>query len=434
MERMIGLVGIVLLVSLCYVFSAHKERVSFRLILGGIGLQILIALLVLGIPILGINGPLQFLFDGANTVFVKLINFTNAGSQFLFGPLAGKQPSGGILFAFNVLPTIIFFSTLMAIAYYLGIMQAVVNFLAKIMQKSLKISGAESLATAANIFAGQTEAPLVVRPYLSSMTKSELLVLMTGGMATVAGGVLAAFVGMLQASVPDIGGHLLTASVMSAPAAVLAAKLLIPETQSPETLGLKNMKEVKINDANVLEAATRGASEGLKLAANVGAMLLAFIALMAMLNFLLNTIGDWTGFASWGKDLVPKVLAKGDSVKLSFELILGWLFSPIAFLMGIPLSEATSVGAFLGKKIVLNEFIAYLHLSEVASQLSQRSVIITSYALCGFANFSSIGIQVGGIGALVPNRRSDLARLGLRAVLGGSIAAFLTACIAGLLI
>jgi CNT family concentrative nucleoside transporter len=434
MERFIGLLGIVFFIGLTCLLSKHKSKIKWQLIVVGLAIQFAVGILLIGIPAIGVPGVLSFLFEGANAFFVQILSFTDKGAGFLFGPLIDPAKIGDWIFAFKVLPTIIFFSSLMAVLYYLGIMQKIVRFLALLMQKSFKISGAESLATSANIFLGQTEAPLVIRPYIDSMTKSELLVLMVGGMATVAGGVLAAFVGMLQTRIPNIGGHLLTASVMSAPAAILIAKLLLPETEVPKTLQATELKEDKIEDTNVIEAAARGASEGLGLALNVAAMLLAFIALIAFANWGLESIGSFIGFSRWGHSITPEVLLIDGTAKLSLEVILSWLFSPIAFLMGVPWSESAIVGALLGKKLVLNEFVAYIDLMKVMPSLSDKSIIITSYALCGFANFSSIGIQIGGIGGLAPERKSDLARLGLWAVYGGSVAAFLTAVVAGILL
>ncbi len=434
MERLIGFIGIAFFIGLTFLLSKHKKKVSIKFILTGITVQFIVAFLLIGIPSLGISGILSFVFEGANSLFVRVLSFTDKGAAFLFGPLIDPNKIGDWIFAFKVLPTIIFFSSLMAVMYYLGVMQKIVRLLALLMQKTFKISGAESLATAANIFLGQTEAPLVVRPYIGSMTKSELLVLMVGGMATVAGGVLAAFVGMLQSRIPNIGGHLLTASVMSAPAAVMLAKILLPETETPKTIGATELKEDKIDDANVIEAAARGAGEGLQLALNVAAMLLAFIALIAGVNWGLENIGEWISYSSWGKAITPNLLLVDGTAKLSLEVILSWVFSPIAFLMGVPWGEAPVVGALLGKKLVLNEFVAYIDLMKVMHELSDKSIIITSYALCGFANFSSIGIQIGGIGGLAPHRKSDLARLGLTAVYGGSVAAFLTAVVAGILL
>lgn len=434
MNKLMSVLGIFVLLFICYLFSANRKKIDWRIVASGMLLQLIIALLVLGVPSYNIPGVLRFLFDGINAMFVNIISFTSAGSKFLFGDLAGVQANGGIIFAFSVLPSILFFSGLMSILYYYGIMQKIVGALANIMQKTLKVSAAEALTTAANIFLGQTEAPLVVRPYIAAMTQSELLLLMVGGMASVAGGVLIAFVEMLHRFVPDIGGHLLTASIMSAPAAIVASKILYPETGEPQTLGKKNLQIDEIKDANVLEATARGSSEGLMLAMNVGAMLLVFIALMSMFNSIIGAFGDWISFSTWGAQYVPDVLLKGAEARLSLELIFGWLFAPFAFLLGIPWHESTAVGALLGEKIILNEFVAYLHLAQIGDQLSERSIIIASYALCGFANFSSIGIQIGGIGSLAPSRRSDLARFGLKAVLGGTIASFLTGCLVGILI
>lgn len=434
MERFIGFLGILFFILLTFALSKHKTKVHLKFIIVGILTQFVVALLLIGVPALQIPGVLSFIFEGANALFVRILSFTDAGAAFLFGPLIDPAKIGDWIFAFKVLPTIIFFSAFMAILYYLGIMQKVVRALAFAMQKTFKISGAESLATSANIFLGQTEAPLVIRPYIASMTKSELLVLMVGGMATVAGGVLAAFVGMLQSRIPNIGGHLLTASVMSAPAAILIAKILLPETEKPKTLGATQLEEDKVNDANVIEAAARGASEGLSLALNVAAMLLAFIALIACVNWGFESIGTFIGFETWGAAFSPETLLVDGKAKLSLELLLSWLFAPVAFLMGVPWSEAAIVGSLLGKKLVLNEFVAYIDLVKVMPQLSDKTIIIASYALCGFANFSSIGIQIGGIGGLAPERKSDLARLGLKAVYGGSVAAFLTAVVVGILL
>lgn len=401
--------------------------------LWGLGLQFILALLVLGIPALNLGGPLRPLFELLNTAVVQVLNFTLEGSRFIFGDLVDADKFG-FIFAFQVLPTIIFMGSLMAVLYHWRIMPKIVQSMAFLMQKTMKTSGAESLAVAANVFVGQTEAPLVVKPYVASMTRSELLSLMTGGMATVAGGVLAAYVGLLKGRVPDIAGHLLTASLMSAPAALLLAKILIPETQTPATK--TQVPHLKQDDdaTNTIEAAASGAAEGLKLALNVAAMLLAFIALLALVNACLSAVSGWIGFSDWGAAWIPETLKGVFDQELSLQLILGWLLSPIAWMMGIPWQEASVAGALIGEKIVLNEFVAYLHLSQIQDHLSERSLIILSYALCGFANFSSIAIQIGGIGGIAPQRKSELAQLGLRSVLGGSLAAFMTASIAGLLL
>jgi CNT family concentrative nucleoside transporter len=406
MQHLMSLLGLATLVGLAYVFSSHRKSIRWKTVVVGIGLQ-----LFLGLIILKTNAGRVF-FEGARSLATSILSFTNEGSLFVFGDLARTEKIG-FVFATMVLPTIIFISSLMSVLYHLGIMQKIVEFVARLMMKFMGTSGSESLATAANIFAGQTEAPLVVKPYISKMTMSELMALMSGGMATVAGGVLAAYVGMgIDA------GHLLAASVMSAPAALVCAKMLVPEREESVTAGV-----VKINfetkTVNIIEAAANGAGEGLKLALNVGAMLLAFIALIAMVNAGFSLVGGLFGYP-----------------QLSFELITGYLFSPIAFMMGVPWSDCLEVGSMLAKKLVLNEFVAYLDLQEMikANTLSERSVVIATYALCGFANFSSIAIQLGGIGTIAPDRKSDLAKLGIKSLVAGTLACLMTACVAGLFI
>lgn len=404
MERLISLLGLLTLIFIAFLLSSSKKHISWKTVIMGVLFQLAIAFFILNFPI----G--RAIFDGAKEAFQGILNFTNEGSSFIFGSLVSPDKFG-FIFATMVLPTIIFMSSLMSVLYHLGIMQWVVKGTAWVMMKVMGTSGAESLSTAANIFAGQTEAPLVVKPYIDHMTKSEIMALMTGGMATVAGGVLAAYVGMgLDA------GHLLSASVISAPAALVCAKLLVPETQESLTAG-KVTIDLPKDTLNVVEAAANGAAEGLKLALNVGAMLLAFIALIAMLNALLGKVGAMVGYP-----------------QLSFELITGYLFAPISWLMGIPWSECVTVGTLLGKKLVINEFVAYLDLQAQMPHLSQRSIIISTYALCGFANFSSIAIQVGGIGTIAPKRKKDLAALGIRSLIGGTLACLMTACVAGLFI
>lgn len=433
-ERFIGVIGLFVLILIAYVFSNNRKSVDRSLVIKALITQFVLALLVLGVPALNIHGPFQTLFVKMNDIILATLDFTLEGSKFIFGDLVDVKKSGFIL-AFRVLPTIIFMSSLMAILYYLGVMQKIVNAIAWLMQKIMNISGAESLSVAANIFVGQTEAPLIIRPFIKRMTQSELLAVMTGGMATVAGGVLAVYVDLLREAIPNIAGHLLTASVMSAPAALAAAKIIYPETEVPETLGKIPSHVAETKDHNLIEAAARGAGEGLKLALNVAAMLLAFIALIAMFDAILRHLGEWILFAEWGSGVVPDaILSKTAHPELSLSLILGWIFMPLAYLMGIPFAEAGIAGSLLGQKIVLNEFFAYMELSKIMHELSPRTVIILSYALCGFANFSSIAIQIGGIGGIAPSRQGDLARLGLRSVIGGSIAAFMTATIAGLLL
>lgn len=411
MLQLQGFLGLFVFVGIAYLFSNNKKYISWKTVAFGLIFQLTMALLVLGIPSLDINGPLKEFFVIANSAILKLLSFTEKGSGFLLGDLIDPAKSGFII-VFQVLPIIIFLSSLMTVLYHLGIMQLVVNAFAFIMQKVLNLSGAESLAAAANVFVGQTEAPLIVRPYLKKMTSSELFSLMTGGMATIAGSVMAAYVGLLKDVIPNIGGHLLTASLLSAPAALVIAKIMVPETQKPETLGSIPKEKTK-EYVNVIEAAANGASEGLKLAANVAAMLLAFVAIIAMLDALIIAI-------SFGH--------------LSLPMVLSWVFTPFAFFLGIPTTDLNIAGTLIGKKIVFNEFIAYLDLAKQIDQLHPRSAIILSYALCGFANFSSIAIQIGGIGPMIPNRKRELAEFGLRSVIGGSLAAFITACIAGLLI
>lgn len=415
LPKFLSFCGILALMGLAWIFSENRNRFPWKTVLWGLGLQFILGVLVLGIPALGVPGVLAFVFTGLNDLFMKLIGYTDQGAQFLFGSLTDPSKNWGFIFAFKVLPSIIFFSALTAIFYHLGILQRVVNFLARIMVKTLGTSGAESLSTAGNIFLGQTEAPLLIRPFVPLMTHSELFLIMAGGMANTAGGVLAAYVGLLSTRIPDIAGHLITMSVLSGPASVVICKIMVPETAKPQTSGFISLKDEKI-DANVIEAAARGTTEGLQLALNVAAMLIAFIALIAALNGLFGWVGGVIGFP-----------------QLSMQWILGWLFSPIAVILGIPWSEAAQAGALLGEKVVMNEFVAYVHLTEIAGQLSDRSVLILSYALCGFANFSSVGILLGGLGAMAPERRGELAKMGVRAVIGGNLAAFMTAAFAGML-
>ncbi|MEM9188122.1 MAG: nucleoside transporter C-terminal domain-containing protein [Myxococcota bacterium] len=413
---MVSLFGLFAIVGLAWLMSSHRRKVPWRVVGWGMGIQLFFGLFVLK------TAWGQWIFAGLNDAVVKLLSFTNEGSEFIFGAYVSKEFS----FALNVLPTIIFFSSFMAIFYHLGIMQRIVSGLSWAMQKTMKTSGSETLSASANIFVGQTEAPLVVKPFINTMTRSELNVVMVGGFATVAGGVLAAYVQMLKDTFPDIAGHLIAASVMSAPAAVVIAKVMLPETEESKTAGGASLTVEKI-DANIIDAAARGAGEGLKLALNVGAMLLAFLALVAMINYLIGApVEIYNHFA--GTDHAP----------LTLELILGWLFWPLALLMGVPPEDCSTIATLLGEKLVLNEFVAYGHLGELLNdpenKLRYRSVVIATYALCGFANFGSIAIQIGGIGAIAPERRSDLARLGFRAMLGGMLAACMTATIAGILV
>jgi CNT family concentrative nucleoside transporter len=375
---------------------------------------------------------LKPLFSLVTDFFNALLTFTQAGTSFLFGSFTGDEH--GFVFALAALPTIVFLSSLLGVLYHLGIMQKVVKGFAWIMYKTMRVSGAESLSAAANVFVGQTEAPLLVRPFVQKMTNSELFCLMVGGMTTVAGSVLAVYVAMLTGFIPNIAGHLLTASVLSAPAAIMISKIMVPETEIPESAQGVPAKISEEIDSNVIEAAARGATDGMHLAFNVGAMLLAFIALIFMIDSILTMVGGWVGFGTWGASMVADPLLQDGQASLTLAVIFSWLFAPVAFLMGVPWSETGAAGALLGEKIAINEFVAYLHLSQIGGELSERTVIILSYALCGFANFSSIAIQVGGIGAMAPDRRGDLAKLGIRSIVGGTLAAFITACIANVFI
>jgi len=418
-QRLISLVGLLAMVGIAWLLSKHRDRVSWRLVGWGIALQ-----LTFGVVVMKTEAGL-WVFSVLNDVVLALLGFTAKGTEFLFGGFSSEE----FTIAINVLPTLIFFSALMTMLYHLGFMQRLVSGFAWIMRRTMKTSGSETLATAANTFVGQTEAPLMVAPFIKGMTESELAAVMTGGFATVAGGVLAAYVGLLDKVVPDIAGHLIAASVMSAPAALVIAKVMWPETEESETAGEASV-EVDTPDVNLIDAAARGATEGMKLALNVGAMLIAFIALIALVNALLGLpfglYNDWMGLEG-AVAIEPWTMQK----------ILGWIFWPLAFLTGVPVSECSAVGTLLGEKLVLTEFIAYLHLYESLSAdvaaLSPRTVVIASYALCGFANFGSIGIQLGGIGGIAPERRHDLARLGVRAMFGGMLASLMTASVAGML-
>ena len=399
---MIAILGLFVMLGIAWALSTNRKAIRWRTVIAGTALQFLFAVLILK------TSGGQFVFLKASEFVTAFLNFTDAGASFIFGDVFEEH-----YFAFKVLPTIIFFSSFITILYHLGVIQWVVKGFARVMMWVMATSGAESLSASGNIFVGQTEAPLLIRPYVGSMTMSELMAVMTGGFATIAGGVLAAYVGMGVSA-----GHLIAASVMSAPAALVMAKLMFPETEESLTAG-----EVKVDVerpwANVIDAAAEGAASGLRLALNVGAMLLAFIALIAMVNAGLGIVGGWFGYEG-----------------LTLELILGFLLRPLAWVMGVPWAEADEVGALLGIKTVVNEFVGYIRLEEMvqAGQLSERSEVIATYALCGFANFSSIAIQIGGIGGIAPERKKDLAKLGLRAMIAGTLACFQTATIAGLLI
>ena len=406
MDQYKGILGILTLLAIAYAMSNNRNRISFRTIYWGLGLQFIFAVFILKTPI---GKPI---FSFLDQIITKLISFSDAGSDFLFKSYVadvGVHPSL-LNFAFRLLPTIIFFSSLMAVLYHFGIIQKIVKLIAKLMQKTMHTSGAETLSVSANIFVGQTEAPLMVRPFISQMTKSELMVVMVGGFATVAGGVLAIYVKWLS-DIPGIAGHLLAASVMSAPAALVISKIIYPEIENSNTSGDINI-EIENTSSNAMEALGDGASDGLKLAANVGAMLVAFISIVALLNYIFGIVGT------------------------SIEEILSIIFKPLAWTMGVPWNEAGYVGTLMGEKIVFTELIAFDDLQSMISknQLSERSAIIASYALCGFANFGSIGIQLGGIGGIAPQRKKELAKLITKAMIGGALASWLTASVAGILI
>ncbi len=446
MDIIRGILGIILLLGIAFLLSNNKKHINWRLVGGGLTLQIIFAFLILkGEYLRSIFGPLGWVKDffyWVSGFFVVLLNFTTEGAQFVFGNLAlspGQNGSLGQFFAFQVLPTIIFFASLMSILYYLGIMQKIVQGMAWVMAKVMGTSGAESLSCTANIFVGQTEAPLMVKPFIKGMTKSEILTIMVGGMATIAGGVMAAYIQILGSSYAEVHGipldqarqlfatQLLGASVMAAPAAMLISKIMFPETSEPETKGTVKIN-VEKNASNFIESASNGAADGLSLALNVGAMLIAFIALIALVNYVLQGIGDITG---WNAALKATY-----GQPLNFQLILGWVLQFLAVGIGVPWHDALNFGSLLGTKVVLNEFVAYLEMGKMIAantMTSPKGILMATYALCGFANFSSIAIQIGGLGPLAPNRKSDIAALGIRAVIGGSLATLMTATLAGMM-
>lgn len=405
MQYLWGIMGIIVVMGIAFAFSKNKKRVNVRTVLGGLAIQLFFAFIVLKTS--WGQEALKWLTEVVNAI----INYSNEGITFLFGGLYTEESNIAFIFAFNVLPVVIFFSALISVLYYLKIMQFFIKILGGGLSKLLGTRKAESLSAAANIFVGQTEAPLVVRPFLAKMTESELFAVMTGGLASVAGSVL---VGYSLLGVPL--EYLLAASFMAAPAGLVMAKLFVPETDdSPEPEAFE--MEADSESANVIDAAANGASVGLQLALNIGAMLLAFIALVAMINGLLGLVGGWFGFDS-----------------LSLQLILGYVFAPLAFAIGVPWHEAVTAGNFIGQKLVINEFVAYSAFAPEIGNLSDKTVAIISFALCGFANLSSLGILLGGLGNLAPNRRGDIARLGLRAVAAGALASLLSAAIAGMFI
>ncbi|MEL6254875.1 MAG: nucleoside transporter C-terminal domain-containing protein [Bacteroidota bacterium] len=421
-----GIFGIFVLLGICWLFSSNRKKIDWKLVAAGIGLQLIFALL-LKVPF--VNDLFRYIAD----IFVTVLNFTQAGSSFLFLDLV-DIPKSGYIFAFQVLPIIIFFSALTSLLYYLGILQRIVYLFAVIMSKTMKLSGAESTAAAGNIFIGQTEAPLLVKPYLAKMTRSEIMSLMTGGMATIAGSVFGAYIGYLGGANPEqqleFARHLLTASIMSAPAALVAAKMLVPET---EEINRDLMIPKDRIGNNVLDAITNGATDGLKLAVNVAVMLLVFIAMIKAVNFLFaDVIGYYTGLNEWVASST-----EGKFQTFSLEYVFGLCLAPIAWVVGVPTDDIMVIGQLFGEKTIASEFVAYASLGEMkaAGQIVHyKSLIIATYALCGFANFASIGIQIGGIGALAPNQRKTLSELGVKSMVGGTIAAFITAVLAGMLI
>lgn len=423
-----GLLGLAFLVLVGYLLSSNRRRIDWRLVGTGLLLQVIFAVLVLKVDAVARS------FDWLSQQVVTFLNFSEKGAEFLFGGLVNNQDTFGYIFAFKVLPTVVFFSAFTSVLYYFGIIQRVIKVFAWVMSRSMRLSGAESLAAAANIFIGQTEAPLVVKPYLDKMTKSELMCLMVGGMATIAGGVLAAYIAFLggssEAEKIYFAKHLLTASIMSAPAAIVIAKMLYPETEEVDRK--LDVSKEKIG-TNVLDAIARGTTDGLKLAINVGAMLLVFTALIAVFNWI--TV-DWIGGPTGLNEQINQQTA-GRYTGLSLQYILGNLFAPVAWIIGVPAADIVTVGQLLGEKTILNEFFAYASLSDLKNSgllTSNRSIVIATYSLCGFANFASIGIQIGGIGGLAPSQQSNLAKFGVKALIGGTVAALMTATIAGMLI
>ena len=442
MENMLrGILGIIAIIGVSYLLSKDRKNINWKLVITGLSIQLILAVFILKAELLSsiwlpLGWPMKF-FEFLASFFVIVLKYTTEGTGFLFGFLGRGlefDDSIGVIFAFQILPTIIFFASLTSILYHYGVLQTVVRFLSKGMQKLLGTSGAETLSVISNIFVGQTEAPLVIKPFIDKMTKSELLVVMTGGMATIAGGVMAAYVAMLGTSFAAANGleisqaqqlfaeQLLGASLMAAPAALVIAKILQPETEASTTAGTIRMA-IEKTDANGIDAAASGAGTGLHLALNVGAMLLAFVALLAMFNGLIGWISNLIG------------ITESTGSQLTIEMILGWILAPVAWIIGIAWEDATNIGSLLGTKIVINEFLAYLKLAEevAAVNLSSKSIAMATFALCGFANFSSIAIQIGGIGGLAPKRKSDIAKFGFKAVLAGTMANLMTATIVGIL-
>ena len=417
-----GFIGLLFVLGLAYLLSSDRRAINWALVGKGIALQLLLALLILKVPFV------ESLFDFLAKGFTTVVNMSHDGATFIFRSMGDAEMNPVLMnFVTWILPSVIFFSALSSLLYYWGILQKFVYAMAWVMYRAMGLSGAESVAAAGNVFLGQTEAPLLVKPYLEKMTKSELLSLMVGGMATIAGGVLAAYIGFLGKGDPlrelYFAKHLLTASIMSAPAAIVFAKMLYPEKEEIQT-DLSVSKE-KLG-GSTLEAIANGTTDGVRLAVNVGAMLLVFISLIALCNYILSLFGQFTG-------LNGIIAAGGSYDDLSFEFLMGHIFAPIAWLMGVPWQDAMIFGQLLGEKTILNEFVAYPHLGELQDKMTQKSILMATYALCGFANFASIGIQIGGIGALIPGRKGELAKFGIKALIGGTLACLSTAILVGMI-
>ncbi|MCF8235056.1 MAG: Na+ dependent nucleoside transporter [Bacteroidales bacterium] len=421
-----GVLGLITVVFIAFVFSSNRRAIQWRVVITGLFAQVIIAIGVLKVAFI------QSMIEFIGRIFIKVLAFTKVGSEFIFGNLLDME-SFGVIFAFQILPTILFFSALTSILFYYGIIQKIVYALAWLLTKALKISGAESLSAAGNIFLGQTESPLLIKEYLKKMNKSEIMLVMVGGMATIAGGVLAIYIGLLGGDDPAeqllFAKHLITASVMAAPGAVVAAKILVPQTEPIES-------KIEISKENVgsnfLDAISNGTVQGVKLAVNVAAMLIVFLALIAMFNFILKYTGGLVGLNEWVTGLT-----NGQYENFSLQFILGYIFAPVAWAIGVPGPDMTLVAQLFGEKIILNEMIAYKSMKDlidISAFTYEKSVIISTYILCGFANFGSVGIQIGGIGALAPNKKTLLSKLGFKALLGGALASLLSATIVGMII
>ena len=417
-----GMFGLLVIIAIAYAFSSNRKAVSWRVVVTGLVIQVVLAVSILYVPVI------RFLFEFVGKIFVKILDFTKVGSEFLFGEFLDMDKYGTI-FAFQILPTIIFFSAITSVLFYYGIIQKIVYGLAWVMTRILKLSGAESLSVVGNIFLGQTEAPLMIKEYLSKMNRSEMMLVMTGGMATLAGGVLAAYIGFLGGNDPVqrliFAKHLLAASVMAAPGAIIISKILVPQSEDIN-------KDVEVSrdkiGSNVLDAISNGTSQGIRLAVNVAAMLLVFLAFIALFNFVMMKVGDWTNL----NDIIT-AKTNGQFNELSLQFVLGYLFAPVMWLIGVPGDDIILMGRLLGEKIIMTEFVGYISLADLKAMgaLSTKSIIMATYMLCGFANFASIGIQIGGIGSLAPNQRVLLSKFGMRALLAGTLASLLSATIVG---